>query len=61
MDIVVRLKAGKQVHSCYDALIITTNHSTKAAQEAAERLNITLINGVAVHDIITRWRKQRVK
>ncbi|MED3501520.1 restriction endonuclease [Brevibacillus agri] len=60
-DIVLRLKAGKQVHGCYDAWIITTSHFTKAAQEAAERLNIRLINGVAVHDMINRWRKQRVK
>ncbi|NTU22462.1 restriction endonuclease [Brevibacillus sp. HB1.2] len=60
-DIVLRLKAGKQVHGCYDAWIITTSHFTKAAQEAAERLNIRLINGVTVHDMITRWRKQQVK
>lgn len=60
-DIVLRLKAGKQVHGCYDAWIITTSHFTKAAQEAAERLNIRLINGVAVHDMLSRWRKQRVK
>ncbi|MGG1660913.1 restriction endonuclease [Brevibacillus sp. NRS-1366] len=60
-DIVLRLKAGKQVHGCYDAWIITTSHFTKAAQEAAERLNIRLINGVAVHNMINRWRKQRMK
>lgn len=60
-DIVLRLKAGKQVHGCYDAWIITISHFTKTAQEAAERLNIRLINGVAVHDMINRWRKKRVK
>ncbi|WP_244297393.1 restriction endonuclease [Brevibacillus antibioticus] len=31
-DIVLRLKTGKQVHGCYDAWIITTNHFTKEAQ-----------------------------
>lgn len=57
-DIVLRLKAGKQVHGCYDAWIVTTSYFTKAAQEAAERLNIRLINGLQVHDMINRWRRE---
>jgi Predicted endonuclease distantly related to archaeal Holliday junction resolvase and Mrr-like restriction enzymes len=56
-DIVLRLKAGKQVHGCYDAWIVTTSNFTKAAKEAAERLNIKLINGLAVHDKLSNWRK----
>ncbi|MEK3714045.1 restriction endonuclease [Paenibacillus sp. FSL R7-0333] len=32
-DIVLRLKAGKQVHGCYDAWIVTTSNFTKAAKE----------------------------
>ncbi|CQR57477.1 restriction endonuclease [Paenibacillus riograndensis] len=31
-DIVLRLKAGKQVHGCYDAWIVTTSNFTKAAK-----------------------------
>ncbi|WP_223869424.1 restriction endonuclease [Paenibacillus sabuli] len=56
-DIVLRLKAGKQVHGCYDAWIVTTSHFTKSAREAAERLNIKLINGAALQDKLMRWRK----
>ncbi|MDI4648781.1 restriction endonuclease [Cohnella hashimotonis] len=56
-DIVLRLKAGKQVHGCYDAWIVTTSNFTKAAKEAAERLNIKLINGLSLHDKLTSWRK----
>jgi len=56
-DIVLRLKAGKQVHGCYDAWIVATSNFTKAAKEAAERLNIKLINGLAVHDKLLNWRK----
>ncbi|WP_241236250.1 restriction endonuclease [Brevibacillus marinus] len=56
-DIVLRLKAGKQIYGCYDAWIITTSNFTKAAREAAEPLRIRLINGLTVHDMITRWRK----
>lgn len=58
-DIVLRLKAGKQIYGCYDAWIITTSNFTKAAKEAAESLRIRLINGLTVHDMISRWRKER--
>ncbi|MEK5142141.1 restriction endonuclease [Paenibacillus sp. FSL M7-0134] len=54
-DIVLRLKAGKQVHGCYDAWIVTTSNFTRAAKEAAERLNIKLISGVALADKLQRW------
>ncbi|MFB9330648.1 restriction endonuclease [Paenibacillus aurantiacus] len=56
-DIILRLKAGKQVHGCYDAWIVTTSNFTKAAKEAAERLNIKLINGLVLHDKLSNWRK----
>jgi len=59
-DIVLRIKAGKQIYGCHDAWIITTSHFTKAAKEAAESLRIRLINGLAVHDMISRWRKERI-
>jgi len=59
-DIVLRLKAGKQVHGCYDAWIVTTSNFTKAAREAAERLNIKLINGLILEDKLKRWKKERV-
>ncbi|MFP3390967.1 restriction endonuclease [Brevibacillus sp. SIMBA_040] len=60
-DIVLRLKAGKQVYGCYDAWIVTTSHFTKAAIQIAEPLNIKLINGAQVHDMIDRWRKEKSK
>ncbi|MEK4339368.1 restriction endonuclease [Brevibacillus sp. FSL K6-6036] len=60
-DIVLRLKAGKQVYGCYDAWIVTTSHFTKTAIEIAGPLNITLINGAQVHDMIRRWRKEKAK
>jgi len=60
-DIVLRLKAGKQVHGCYDAWIVTTSHFTRAAIEAADSLNIRLINGAQVHDMIGRWRREKLK
>ncbi|CAH1059857.1 restriction endonuclease [Paenibacillus pseudetheri] len=56
-DIVLRLKAGKQVHGCYDAWIVTTSNFTKAAKEAADRLNIKLINGLSLDDRLKRLRK----
>ncbi|WP_019004914.1 restriction endonuclease [Cohnella laeviribosi] len=59
-DIVLRLKAGKQIYGCYDAWIILTSNFTKAAREAAESLRIRLINGLTVHDMISRWRKERI-
>jgi len=59
-DIVLRLKAGKQVHGCYDAWIVTTSNFTKAAREAAERLNIKLINGLALQDKLNRWKKEHI-
>ncbi|NQX49327.1 restriction endonuclease [Paenibacillus tritici] len=55
-DIVLRLKAGKQVHGCYDAWIVTTSNFTKAAKEAADRLNIKLINGLSLDDRLRRWK-----
>ncbi|WJQ82599.1 restriction endonuclease [Brevibacillus brevis] len=60
-DIVLRLKAGKQIYGCYDAWIVTTSHFTKAAIQIAEPLNIKLINGAQVHDMINRWRKDKLK
>jgi restriction system protein len=57
-DIVLRLKAGKQVHGCYDAWVVTTSHFTKAAKEAAERLNIRLINGLELHSKLSAWKKK---
>lgn len=58
-DIVLRLKAGKQVHGCYDAWIVTTSYFTKAAEEAASRLNIRLINRLVVLDMIQTWKKEK--
>jgi len=58
-DIVLRLNSGKRVHGCYDAWIVTTSHFTRSAKEAAESLNIKLINGAQVQDMIGRWRKER--
>ncbi|MDR6554668.1 restriction endonuclease [Paenibacillus qinlingensis] len=58
-DIVLRLKAGKQVHGCYDAWIVTTSNYTRAAKEAAEKLNIKLINGLMLDDKIKRWKAQK--
>lgn len=58
-DIVLRLKAGKQFHGCYDGWIITTSHFTKDAQIAAEKLNIKLINGIQTYDMISRWKKKK--
>ncbi|NUU59057.1 restriction endonuclease [Paenibacillus agri] len=58
-DIVLRLKAGKQVHGSYDAWIVTTSNFTKAAKEAADRLNIKLINGLSLDDRLKRWKTKR--
>jgi restriction system protein len=58
-DIILRLSAGKRVHKCLDAWCITTSNYTKAAKEAAEGLNIKLLNGLHVQDQIVKW--QRVK
>ncbi|MEO3947889.1 restriction endonuclease [Gorillibacterium sp. CAU 1737] len=60
-DIVLRLKAGKQVHGCYDAWIVTTSNFTKAAREAAERLNIRLINGLILDDMLKRWKGKKLR
>jgi restriction system protein len=57
-DTVLRLKAGKQVHGCYDAWIVTTSNYTKSAKVAAERLNIRLINGAFVHDMVRNLRRK---
>lgn len=58
-DIVLRLKSGKQVHGCYDAWIVTTSNFTKAAKEAADKLNIQLINGLMLDDRLNRWKAKR--
>ena len=57
-DIVLRLKAGKQVHGCYDAWIVTTSNFTRAAKEAADSLNIKLINGLSLDDRLKRWKRR---
>jgi restriction system protein len=58
-DIVLRLKAGKQVHGCYDAWIVTTSNFTKAAKEAADKLNIQLINGLILDDKLKKWKTKK--
>lgn len=58
-DIVLRLKAGKQVHGCYDAWIVTTSNFTNAARRDAERLNIQLINGIALENKLNTWKKKK--
>lgn len=58
-DIVLRLKAGKQVHGCYDAWIVTTSHFTASARSAAEKLNIRLINGLILEDKLRSWKKRK--
>ncbi len=58
-DIVLRLKSGKQVHGCYDAWIVTTSNFTKAAREAADKLNIQLINGLMLDDRLKSWKAKR--
>ncbi|MGW8822908.1 restriction endonuclease [Paenibacillus lautus] len=58
-DTVLRLKAGKQVHGCYDAWIVTTSNFTKDARRDAERLNIQLINGIALENKLNAWRKKK--
>lgn len=55
-DIVLRLKAGKQVHGCYDAWIVTTSNFMKSAKEAADKLNIKLINGLSLDDRLKNWK-----
>lgn len=59
-DIVLRLKAGKQVHGCYDAWVVTTSNFTVKAREAAESLNIKLINGIALENKLDTWKKKRM-
>ncbi|OAB48016.1 restriction endonuclease [Paenibacillus antarcticus] len=58
-DIVLRLKAGKQVHGCYDAWVVTTSNFTVKAREAAESLNIKLINGIALENKLNTWKKKK--
>lgn len=60
-DIILRLKAGKQIHNCYDAWVVTTSYFTKAAMEAANKLNIKMINGLILDRDLNKWRKQRAK
>ncbi|QDP41519.1 restriction endonuclease [Radiobacillus deserti] len=58
-DVILRLSSGKRVHKCLDAWCITTSNYTKSAREAAEGLNIRLLNGLHVQDQIDRWRKNK--
>ncbi|MGG0171871.1 restriction endonuclease [Paenibacillus dokdonensis] len=58
-DTVLRLKAGKQVHGCYDAWIVTTSNFTNFARRDAERLNIKLINGIALENKLNAWKKKK--
>jgi restriction system protein len=58
-DIVLRLKAGKQFHGCLDARIITTSYFTRDAVSAAEKLNITLINGITIMSKLDAWKKKK--
>lgn len=60
-DIVLRLNSGKRIHGCYDAWLVTTSYFTKSAKEAADGLNIKLIYGLQVQDMISRWRKEKEK
>lgn len=60
-NVILRLSAGKRVHKCLDAWCITTSNYTKSAKEAAEGLNIRLLNGLHVQDQIVRWSKKRTK
>ncbi|MCM3110708.1 restriction endonuclease [Lederbergia lenta] len=60
-NVILRLSAGKRVHKCLDAWCITTSNYTKSAKEAAEGLNIRLLNGLHVQDQIGSWRKKKMK
>lgn len=60
-DVILRLSAGKRVHKCLDAWCITTSNYTNSAKEAAERLNIRLLNGLHVQDQIGNWRNRKMK
>lgn len=46
------------MHGCYDTWIVTTSNFTKAAKEAADRLNIKLIYGLSLVDRLKRWRSE---
>lgn len=59
-DVILRLSAGKRVHKCLDAWCITTSNYTNSAKEAAEGLNIRLLNGLHVQDQIGSWRKRKI-
>lgn len=60
-DVILRLSAGSRVHKCLKAWCITTSNYTKDAKEAAEGLNIRLLNGLHVQDQIGNWRKKKLK
>ncbi|WP_053071876.1 restriction endonuclease [Ornithinibacillus contaminans] len=60
-NVILRLSAGKKVHKCLDAWCITTSNYTKSAMEAAEGLNIRLLNGLHVQDKIGSWQKRKLK
>lgn len=60
-DVILRLHAGKRVHKCLDAWCITTSNYTKSAMDAAEGLNIRLLNGLHVQDKIVSWQKRKLK
>lgn len=57
-DIVLRLKAGKQIYGCIDAWIVTTSDFTAKAKEAAEKFNIRLINGLSIRYSLHDWKKK---
>ncbi|AQQ54157.1 restriction endonuclease [Planococcus lenghuensis] len=58
-DTILRLNAGKRIHKCLDAWCITTSGYTKSAIEAAEGLNVELLDGHHVQDFIENWQKRK--
>lgn len=58
-DIVLRLKAGKQIYGCIDAWIVTTSNFTAKAKEAAEKFNIRLITGLSTRMMINDFKKNK--
>lgn len=53
-DVVLKLDSGKRAHHCHVGRIITTAFFTRAAEDAAERLRIELVNGMATIDMLER-------
>lgn len=58
-DIVLRLKAGKQIYGCIDAWIVTTSDFTAKAKEAAEKFNIRLIPGLSTRMMINDFKNKK--